>query len=68
MSLAQILSFIQIGKALVSAGVDIAGKFKALLSDAGLTEDQINQIEAAAMADDDMRIARRIAEAGDTTP
>jgi hypothetical protein len=59
-----ILTAINIGSALIGAGVDIAGKLKGVFAALGhqnLTDDQINQIEAAAMADSEARRLRRIA-------
>ena len=58
----QILGAIQIARVLISLGMDVVAGIKSLFSGTILTDDQINAIESAASADDDQRIARRIAE------
>ena len=58
----KILGAIQIARVLVAIGLSVADGIKAIFGHAVLSDDQINAIEAAAMADDDRRIARRIAE------
>ena len=62
MSEDQILGAIQIGRVLLALGMAVADGIKKLFGETALTDDQLNAIEAAAMADDDKRIARRIAE------
>ena len=58
----QILGAIQIARVLIALGMDVVAGIRAIFGGTVLTDDQINAIEAAAAADDDTRIARRIAE------
>ena len=58
----QILAGIQIARILIGIGLEVGKGLKAIFGAGALTDDQINSIEAAAEADDDRRIARRIAE------
>ncbi len=65
MNTANIEAYIQIATVLYAAGVEIAGKFKALIAvlhpDHTLTDDEINAIEQAGMDDSKKRLAERIA-------
>jgi hypothetical protein len=65
MTAAQIQTYIGIASLLASAGVEVAGKFKALIGlfhpTSGLTEEQINAIEQAGIADAQRRQQERIA-------
>jgi hypothetical protein len=60
-----IQTYISIISMLASVGVDVAGKTKQLVAmftpDHTLTDDQINAIEAAGIADDQRRRNERIA-------
>ena len=68
MTAQQIQGYIQVAEILISLGVSIGGKLKGLIDlmhpGHSLTDEQINAIEAAAMADDRKRQAERIAMAG----
>lgn len=59
----QIETWIAVAQALTAAGVSIVGQLKALFAQFGvshsLTDDQINAIEQAGIADDQARAARR---------
>jgi hypothetical protein len=61
----EIQAYISLVSVLVSVGIDVAGKMKALVGlfhpDHPLTEDQINAIEQAGIADSQKRQAERIA-------
>jgi hypothetical protein len=61
----QITNYINIASMLVEAGAQIAGKLKGvfttLFGQHGLTDEQINAIEAAGMADSEARRLRRVA-------
>ena len=65
MSPQQIQAYISVASLLASAGIDIAGKVKSLVAlfhpAASLTEEQINAIEQAAIADAERRRQERIA-------
>jgi hypothetical protein len=65
MNTSNIEAYIQIATVLYAAGVDIAGKFKALIGvfhpDHTLTDEEINAIEQAGMDDSRKRLAERIA-------
>ncbi len=65
MTTENIEAYIQIATILYAAGVEIVGKFKALLDmlhpGHDLTDDQINAIEQAGMDDSKRRLAERIA-------
>ena len=65
-SVDEVLGAIQIARVLITLGMSVAAGIKAIFGHQVLTDEQINAVEAAAMADDDRRIARRIAEMPNT--
>lgn len=65
-SVDQVLGAIQIARVLISLGMVVKDGIVAIFGHGALTDEQINAIESAAEADDDRRIARRIAEMPNT--
>ena len=65
MKTSDIEAYIQIATILYAAGIEIVGKFKALIGvlspDHALTDEEINAIEQAGMDDSRRRLAERIA-------